>query len=690
MLGGLAAVGVPIIIHLLNKFRVRTTDWGAMRFLNESVQKNQKRVKLDDLILLILRCLLVALAVLAFARPVLKGLGSGSDHQGPVAAAILLDNSASMGQTGGAANRFDSAKDEIRTWLGKQNSQSLTSLYLISKHTTPLIGKPTSDFGLFRKSLDDAALSDYGSDLVQGVRIAVESLKSVTGRPKEIRIYTDGQASAIRNSDELKKLAQENPDVVITPIIIGGKSEDNLGIVTLRPDNGVAAVGQACRFRIEVINSGAAEVRNLKVALTLDDHTPAGSATIPLIGSSETQGISLPVNFTTAGPHRITATIPLDAFAADNQRTAAVDVISRMDVVIVQAESPVEPQDSGGFFIAKALVPVSNEQASRYYLAPQFSRPADLVATLSQPAEQRPAAVFLCDSGPLTAAVVTVLESYVKQGGNLAVFPGERSDVSEWSNDTLLSKLLPATLAPAVLADKIWQSHAFSHAITTFWNDPSNGSLGSVKFTRFFPMTMKPGGNVVAAFTAGQPSVAEWKYGEGTVVVFNATTAPGWTNFPLHPAFVPFFQRLLGFFNRGSESRLILAPGETFRMPVSPAMQGKDFSVQRPSTDAARTAGQVTGDTLIRYSATERAGAYQLSIGTEPVATFAVQIDPAESDLKSVEGVAFEEIFKVTHTATSGGAALVVLKEYWFTLMVCLAVIFVAEAALAHRNSFAR
>ena len=49
-----------------------------------------------------------------------------------------------------------------------------------------------------------------------------------------------------------------------------------------------------------------------------------------------------------------------------------------------------------------------------------------------------------------------------------------------------------------------------------------------------------------------------------------------------------------------------------------------------------------------------------------------------------------EELVVVPHTASGGGASLVVLKEYWSTLMGCLAVIFVAEAALAHRNSFAR
>ena len=135
VLAGLAAIGVPILIHLLNRFRVRTTDWGAMKLLAEIVVKTQKRVRMDDLILLLLRCLVVALAVLAFARPVLKGHGLGGDAA-PVAAVVLLDNSASMGQTVGSVSRFELAKADIRIWLAKQDPQSLVALDLAATHTT--------------------------------------------------------------------------------------------------------------------------------------------------------------------------------------------------------------------------------------------------------------------------------------------------------------------------------------------------------------------------------------------------------------------------------------------------------------------------------------------------------------------------------------------------------------------------
>src|SRR5437588_794237 len=59
------AVSVPIIIHLLNRRRFRVMSWAAMRFLLAAQRKNSRRMRLEQLILLLVRCLLVLVVVLA-------------------------------------------------------------------------------------------------------------------------------------------------------------------------------------------------------------------------------------------------------------------------------------------------------------------------------------------------------------------------------------------------------------------------------------------------------------------------------------------------------------------------------------------------------------------------------------------------------------------------------------------------
>src|SRR5947199_9357832 len=80
MLAGLVAISVPIIIHLLNRRKFQKVVWAAMRFLRLSVEQNQRRMKIEDLILLVLRCLLLVLLALALPRPAL--LSNTADRVG--------------------------------------------------------------------------------------------------------------------------------------------------------------------------------------------------------------------------------------------------------------------------------------------------------------------------------------------------------------------------------------------------------------------------------------------------------------------------------------------------------------------------------------------------------------------------------------------------------------------------------
>ena len=92
MLAGLAAVAVPIIIHLLNRRKFKTVTWAAMKFVKLSVDQNQRRMRIEDLILLLIRCALVALLALALARPALKD--SSNDVLGQTKVCLLYTSDA--------------------------------------------------------------------------------------------------------------------------------------------------------------------------------------------------------------------------------------------------------------------------------------------------------------------------------------------------------------------------------------------------------------------------------------------------------------------------------------------------------------------------------------------------------------------------------------------------------------------
>src|ERR1700756_2758497 len=68
LLAGTALVSLPIIIHLINRMRFKRVRWAAMEFLLKSQKRNRRRLIIEQLLLLALRCLLVLLAVLLVSR----------------------------------------------------------------------------------------------------------------------------------------------------------------------------------------------------------------------------------------------------------------------------------------------------------------------------------------------------------------------------------------------------------------------------------------------------------------------------------------------------------------------------------------------------------------------------------------------------------------------------------------------
>src|ERR1700704_3583269 len=104
-LAGLAAIAVPVIIHLINRERKVVVEFPSLMFLQRIPYRSVRRQKIRHLLLLILRCLALALLVAAFARPFFDRKHPTASTTGAREVVILLDRSASMGY----ANRWTKA-----------------------------------------------------------------------------------------------------------------------------------------------------------------------------------------------------------------------------------------------------------------------------------------------------------------------------------------------------------------------------------------------------------------------------------------------------------------------------------------------------------------------------------------------------------------------------------------------------
>lgn len=708
VLAGLGAVSAPIAIHLLNKMRVQVVKWGAMRFLLESMRKNERKLKMEDLILLLLRCLLIALLALAFARPVInpEGGGNGPATGGPFEAVLLVDQSASMGQSNGVQTRFELARASAEKALDDLGPGSQAALFLVTDRVNQVIPRPTANLALVRRTLDVTEPSDRTCDLLPAVRLAIDTLRPYTSSKKQVIIFTDNQLSTWKQLDAIKALLADSSDVQLRLIPLGEQGEDNLAITAIRPENMIPAVGQLFGCLVEVSNFSATPAKGVRVTLALDGDAPSDEAVIESIEPGQAQSVRLNVRFSQAGFHTLRASTPPDRLPVDNQRALAVQVIDQMKATIVEGTQPKSKQDRDGFFLANALMPVAVARRADYYMKVE-AVPASWLDESDLSLQDM---IFLANTSAITPGEAQKLQKYVEGGGALIIFPGQNTQPDNLNNS--LKDLLPARLGALREPDKkgefaMWQPGKYAHPVTTIWNEKKNGSLGTIRTSKYYPLTLLPAKNeeeaphAIVNYTDGTPAIVERAVGKGHVVLFSSTPTSAWNNLPIHPDFVPLLKRIAGYVSRQQNAgNLALSPGSVFQQTVNSDLVGREFSVVRPdSKGEQRPAGKVelvNRDAVVRYRDTEMTGAYRLFInGADlPVAAFAVQMDPAESNLKTIPPDRLAGMSTDDKGATASGPAAQstggVRREFWALLVAIAAIVAVAEMALAHKFSLSK
>ncbi len=297
-LAGLAGAAIPVLLHLLARREPPTVAFPAVRYLIATTQEHLRRLKLQNLLLLLVRTVLIAALVLAAAGPTIAR--SGLSSHAPGALVLIVDNSPSSGAVVAGTSRLTRLQDAGRAVLSRATSGD--ALWLITADGEPRRG----DAAALRRQLDALPVSSYRLDLGTSLGLAVEVLASQS-RPGEVVLLSDLQASAV------------SPAEVPVPLVIGrpdDKPARNTGIAALATgpqpwstDGGRIAVSL-------VGDSGTA----LPVTARLGDRparqvlaTPGGSAVVP-------------VTTAPAGWWTVTAELDPDELRLDNRRLGVVRV----------------------------------------------------------------------------------------------------------------------------------------------------------------------------------------------------------------------------------------------------------------------------------------------------------------------------------------------------------------------------
>tara|TARA_Y100001934_G_scaffold271573_1_gene358321 strand:+ start:14402 stop:16588 length:2187 start_codon:yes stop_codon:yes gene_type:complete len=714
MLFGLGAVSIPIIIHFLNRRRFRKIVWAAMKFIQLSVDKNQKRMNIEDLILLILRCALLLILALAVARPAWRDSALGSFGLAKVSSVILIDNSGSMGMSDGIETRFEQARKAATDVVDSLPTGSSAAVFLASDAAQPLLGEPTHDLNLVRKVIREAKLSDRSTEMYAPLQTAIETLRGRAVVQKEIYVITDGQLNGWRQLGDIQtllKTANSDPNENLRAhlILVGRKEEQNVAIADLSLASGLSPVGRPLRFEVTVSNEGIEKAQNVKVTLQVDNGAPVDQLVIPNIPAEESRSVSLFARLDSDIWHSVTAKISQDRMPFDDSRTLAVRGIKEIKALLVDGDPGQEPREAESFFLRHALTPVPFAERAEYFIKPELITASEIARIRFDDYD----VVVLANVTALTEAQSQLLERYVRRGGGLLVFPGARISPTYY-NQTLhrILNLLPGTYGDSVGDEEqdqeylTLQTRNYDHPIVSLWRNQNSGTLASARFYRRFEMRLPAeeeettnktsGAKVVLRFSDESPAMMEKIYGLGRVVQFASTADIEWNDLPVRPAVVPLIHRTLAALVLHRDQAANLPVGQPFLRRMHAELIGKNARVTSPIHEGDnRDLTKVEmneGVPFIHYGATDHAGLYEVELDDPPtVLKFSTQPDPGESSLAELAEGDLEEIRKVAFVSERKPNASIrqlvakhrVGAEFWMPLTILMLLVAGAETFLA-------
>lgn len=312
LLWALFAASIPIIIHLVNKWRHRSVRWAAMEFLLRAAKETRGTKKLLHYLILALRVLAVAALVTAFARPLLSSFfGWGSSGLNEVL--LVLDRSASMDvRPKKTFSLRDSVPSMVESTFGQLDSCHLSLLDSVSGTVTQI---PDVE------ALEDLTLTkitDCGADIPSLLQKAIPYLEDSSSGKTEIWIASDMQASSWKPDSPLWSSTRQRMAALPIPpgiriMALRDRPESNRGIRIRQAQ----IANDKLYLDMEILRQGfnPNQPENVPIQISVDNSSV--SATLQLAGESSSirKEIPLPKDKTSGFGY---VTLPHDDFPRDD------------------------------------------------------------------------------------------------------------------------------------------------------------------------------------------------------------------------------------------------------------------------------------------------------------------------------------------------------------------------------------
>ena len=696
MLWGTLGVLVPIAIHLLNRYRHREIDWAAMELLRRALVVRARQVRLEDILVLVLRCLAVLFLALAMARPRLPAEGArmlGLKAQPGVV--IALDGSFSMAHRPGVNSRFHRALGRVREILATLKPGNPLSLVLMGSQPRILLRNVGYDEARLEKVLAELKPLPERLNLELCLEETESLVREIRAPVRECYIVTDAQATTWKELSEKAKLTlREIANLArLNFVSVGSENCENLAITHFTLASGTLHRGAMARFVVGLENFGRRPQERVAVKLAIDG-LPVDQRTVDIAPPGQSLSVSLFARFTHAGNARLTASIASDPLTADNVRHAVALVREQVRVLCVDGEPSERPYESETDYLATALAPrrgVASGPMLAVRRIPWLALGSERLANYQ--------VVILANVPDIRRDQAAALHTYVRQGGGLIVFLGDKI-IPRLFNARLAyggESLLPARVLdvaePTARGGVGMELAMTGHPIVQGLEAVPRELFAAARFARYFRLGPLRGSRVVARFAGtDDPLLVEKSFGLGRVVLFASSADREWNNLPVNPLYPILLHQTVTYLLRQEHERSFTV-GEPLTLRLPPEAVQANVLVRDPTgQDFPLQVAERDGQRFVSYASPQQPGFCEIryAAGIPPLVA-AVNVVPTESDVRSLMGHELTAALRGLPLRVLGWGEDLALAiragrvghELWRTLLILAIAFLVLEAFLA-------
>lgn len=515
-----AAVGasIPLLLHLIQRRKRIHLPFPTIRFLQMAEKSASQKVRFENFLLWLLRTLIMALLGLAFAMPMIRKSGLGWLGNVPRDVAIVLDSSYSMAYRTENGSVWDKAIQAGVSILGGLHDGDRFCIFLAGEQPQALFSEPVADKQQGITHLYSLQPGHGSSRIGPAVNAAMKALqKANPDREHEIHILTDNQALPWRTVESDMEPLDSKTGIFVS--LLGVPSPENTAIAGVDIQPPVVRKGSELKVTAHLLRTGSAT--DTTVSLIVDDRE-MGRRLVSTADSASPEAIfTLPGLEEGVHPARIQ--IPDDNLAVDNTFYFLLRVQKQLPTLIVGA-------DADTLYLRTALRTGLGKAGILETTTPE---------RLAEKNLSDYAGVILSNALPLFGQTITALESYVRAGGVLMIFPGARATPDAYTAWTCLPAL-PKSIEDLPLSQRnrtlLWDQpqHMLIRALREGIGVPAVAIRRHLAFDIPHEQTQR-----IISLGANQPFLLERPLGTGRVLLFAVSAERTWSDFPLSPFFLP-------------------------------------------------------------------------------------------------------------------------------------------------------